>query len=990
MVAESLKKKEIKMGLYDDLLEEEQIQPVQTKKNTNVNNQSSGLFDDLLVEEPEPQKQTFREAHPFVSSLPEAGKQLTLRAAKSYPEFGKGLNDLVALVGDKTHIKGLSDFGRSNAEFWQDAADKIVIDDKYRGLNGLKSKETVIPTIMGEIGGQATNLLMAAGGGAGTGMAAKAAGLGKVGTGIATVAGTAVPNLAQEGQYLEKIEAFQNIYGRMPTPEELKYIQNVALGEKAVNTALETVSDRLLFGKLFPQGTATKGVKGILKNVGEQAITEAGTEGMQESVSIGAEKMLGLNNASFKENLGRVGEASAMGGITGGAIGGGATVISQPYDSQITNAPVQALQNVSAKIVDSGKVLYDSAVDKANSVANSVADMANSLNAPDAFDTLTQLRNDGYLSPSKVAAEEIAPNIANKKAIKEANKKAKSEKTINNSDSSSVQDTGLPNLLKENETLQNLTQDGESQIVDNETVEKTAKKIKATEKKSAANQAVLEKPQTKAERKEAAKKQAIEKIKELAPNIAAKKEEQTNAQKSANLAKLQREVGIGGLIKDNEGNVYEVVGNGYIRNVDTNEHSAGSVDREYQKYEHNENELISAKPFEYNPKSKDNADNYTFSKQEAVDAYNNYIKNPTQANQEIYEDTIGNLQNEYYKLEPQFKAEAETRSKKVSDSVKEIAPNIAAKVEAKRQGKHTKDFQKGDIVKNIYTGEVSEVLEADKQGMGKLRNVENGNISTPNAHNNAHYELHTQKTTKTAKQKDAAVNSAVKNEAIENKDSEIEKIAQQYADMLGHGEVREFHRNFAKALVNKDAASLKTLIAQGRGMNENSKKMFTKYTGLKLPSTIKGKKEFLDKSPKFTMERLEYSEEYVGNNKKKTFFLMEPAPEGNQLIIFSFGKDKIVVNNGFLETKTNLVKVSNTPVPMKFQTLYNENETEYRDFEYTPNLKRPITIIDPETTEEVKPKLYFDEEANEVKGKCTLQAQKTYVMIELKDKKSRS
>lgn len=117
---------------------------------------------------------------------------------------------------------------------------------------------------------------------------------------------------------------------------------------------------------------------------------------------------------------------------------------------------------------------------------------------------------------------------------------------------------------------------------------------------------------------------------------------------------------------------------------------------------------------------------------------------------------------------------------------------------------------------------------------------------------------------------------------------------------------------------------------------------------------------------------------------------MEPAPEGNQLIIFSFGKDKIVVNNGFLETKTNLVKVSNTPVPMKFQTLYNENETEYRDFEYTPNLKRPITIIDPETTEEVKPKLYFDEEANEVKGKCTLQAQKTYVMIELKDKKSRS
>ena len=31
-------------------------------------------------------------------------------------------------------------------------------------------------------------------------------------------------------------------------------------------------------------------------------------------------------------------------------------------------------------------------------------------------------------------------------------------------------------------------------------------------------------------------------------------------------------------------------------------------------------------------------------------------------------------------------------------------------------------------------------------------------------------------------------------------------------------------------------------------------------------------------------------------------------------------------------------------------------------FTYTPNLKRPISIIDPETTDEIKPILYFDEE----------------------------
>ena len=146
-------------------------------------------------------------------------------------------------------------------------------------------------------------------------------------------------------------------------------------------------------------------------------------------------------------------------------------------------------------------------------------------------------------------------------------------------------------------------------------------------------------------------------------------------------------------------------------------------------------------------------------------------------------------------------------------------------------------------------------------------------------------------------------------------------------------------------------------------------------------------KEFLDKSPKFTMERLDYSENFVGNNKKKTFFIDEPSPKGNQLLLFSFAKDRVIVNNGFLETNKNLVKLVNTPVPMKINTLYNEEDTEFREFEYTPNLKRPMTIIDPETTEEVKPKLYFDEKTNEIKGKCTLEAKKTYVIFEIKENK---
>ena len=47
-------------------------------------------------------------------------------------------------------------------------------------------------------------------------------------------------------------------------------------------------------------------------------------------------------------------------------------------------------------------------------------------------------------------------------------------------------------------------------------------------------------------------------------------------------------------------------------------------------------------------------------------------------------------------------------------------------------------------------------------------------------------------------------------------------------------------------------------------------------------------KEFSKTSSKYNVERLDFTEEYVGDNKKKTFFVHNPAPEGNPLLIFSF------------------------------------------------------------------------------------------------------
>lgn len=144
-------------------------------------------------------------------------------------------------------------------------------------------------------------------------------------------------------------------------------------------------------------------------------------------------------------------------------------------------------------------------------------------------------------------------------------------------------------------------------------------------------------------------------------------------------------------------------------------------------------------------------------------------------------------------------------------------------------------------------------------------------------------------------------------------------------------------------------------------------------------------KEFLENSPKYTVQRLDYTEEIKGELKQKTFFVDNPSDDYDQLVILSFGKEKVVINMALLEG--NKITISKKPMPLKFDTIYSEGESVYKEFKYTPNLERPISIIDPETTEEIKPLVYLDEETNEIKGKCKIKANKPYFAFEIRDKK---
>lgn len=682
------------MGLYDDLLEE---QPkVAPQKNVKNNTKSSGLYDDLLVEEPQQTQPTFAENHPFVASIPEAGKQFGVRAVKSFPEFARGVNDLTALIGDKTGLNGLSDFGRSNAEFWQTQSDKIQIDPKYQGLKGLSSKETFLPTVLGSVGDQATNLLMAGGGGGAGAKTAATMGLkGAAKAGLIT-AGTSIPNLAQEGTYLDKIQQFQELNGRMPTLEELKQIQNVALGEKAINTALETVSDRLLFGKFFPEGAVTKGVKGVIKSAGQQALTEAATEGMQESVSIGAEKLLGMNQG---DNLARLADAMAIGGVTGGVMGGVGTAASQPLNTQFnenqsaTN-PVEAIQNVSAKIVDGGKVLYDSAADKLNAAASNIANattaVGDMVSAPSSFDTLRALSKEGALSNH---IENIAPNTVKKQRAKKI--KNNPETVINNSPDVSVQDTGVPNMI-EDTNLYNVSENGENTITNAQNVENIANEVQ--QETPSENTAVLEKNK-KETQKVKAKAEAIEKIKKIAPKTAEKIETEQKNTKEIGLKDRLKELGYNNNDVDNFFNAIEnkenvdlsfgnTMFNGLLNTKEEADFiKAQELNKLTKEYRQSKKLQKNNKAAELAPKTVEEVQNDTFRKindehtARIMQVYNKYTQQDILAGKANAE--IEAINKEFEPLEKAALDNNHTeqpldmvKSAAKNEKIKEIAPNI--------------------------------------------------------------------------------------------------------------------------------------------------------------------------------------------------------------------------------------------------------------------------------------------------------------------------
>ena len=147
----------------------------------------------------------------------------------------------------------------------------------------------------------------------------------------------------------------------------------------------------------------------------------------------------------------------------------------------------------------------------------------------------------------------------------------------------------------------------------------------------------------------------------------------------------------------------------------------------------------------------------------------------------------------------------------------------------------------------------------------------------------------------------------------------------------------------------------------------------------------KNEEEYKRGNALLSLQKIECIDTNENGRIRKEFNLIRPNNDEKQLIVLlTLTNSKAILSTGELNSEG--FRAIETNVPLSYGSLYNQEGVEYKEVEYTPNLKRPISIIDPETTEEIKPVLYFDEKTNEVKGKCKLKPHKSYFAFEIRDK----
>lgn len=119
-----------------------------------------------------------------------------------------------------------------------------------------------------------------------------------------------------------------------------------------------------------------------------------------------------------------------------------------------------------------------------------------------------------------------------------------------------------------------------------------------------------------------------------------------------------------------------------------------------------------------------------------------------------------------------------------------------------------------------------------------------------------------------------------------------------------------------------------------------------------------------------------------GQIKKVFNVLIEGEDEVDDIVLLTLTDKKAFLSTGVLDN--NGFRTEETNIPLSYGSIYNIEGVEYKEVNYTPNMRRNFVIIDSQTAEEVKPSLYKDDATGEIKGRCKIMPNRPYIVLEIR------
>jgi len=163
---------------------------------------------------------------------------------------------------------------------------------------------------------------------------------------------------------------------------------------------------------------------------------------------------------------------------------------------------------------------------------------------------------------------------------------------------------------------------------------------------------------------------------------------------------------------------------------------------------------------------------------------------------------------------------------------------------------------------------------------------------------------------------------------------------------------------------------------------ETSKFDVVDLPGMNTIAFVVEKEESIEGTLSLSLQKIESLNIEEEGKIKKEFSVIPDSDYIENIVLVTLTNNKAIISTGELTKDGFITKESGFKI--SYGSIFNDDGISYKEFVYTPNMKRRFSIIDTTTGEEVKPTLYIDETTKEIKGQCKLLPLRPYVVLEVR------